>query len=101
MIRLYATAALAGAVVLGLAWGGNALWKAGYAACSAERAAAYERAVRDAAKAADLASRKEAERLAAEASRALLAAELEDLANAGPVVDGCLSVDRVQRLNRR
>jgi membrane protein involved in colicin uptake len=101
VIRLYAALGLVAIVGIGLAWGGNALWKAGYAACQAERAAAYEQAVRDAAKAADLAARKEVERLAAEASRAALAQELEDLANAGPVGADCLSVDRVQRLNRR
>lgn len=102
MIRGYL--ALAGALVIGfgLFWAGNALWKAGYAACSTERAAAVERARAEAARAGEIASRKEAERLAAEASRALLAAELEDLANAGPVVVAeCLSVDRVQRLNGR
>jgi hypothetical protein len=102
MIRGYL--ALAGALVIGIGlfWAGNALWKAGYAACSAERSAAVERARAEAARVGEIASRKEAERLAAETERARVASELEDLANAGPVVVAeCLSADRVQRLNSR
>ena len=102
MIRAYLAAGGVLAVVLGLAWAGNALYRAGYSACQTERAATVEKARTEAAAAAELASRKEAERLAAEASRAALAAELEDLANAGPVgVPECLSADRVRRLNGR
>lgn len=102
MTRLYVLAFLAVATGAVLGWGGKRLYEAGYAACQAERAVAVEKARREAADAAELASRKEAERLAAEASRALVAAELEDLANAEPVgAAECLSVDRVRRLNRR
>lgn len=89
-------------VVLGLIWGGNALYRAGYDACRVEAARALEKARAEAAEAAEIASRKEAERLAAAASAALLAQELEDLANADPVgVPECLSADRVRRLNGR
>ena len=52
--------------------------------------------------AADLASTKEAERLAAEAKTADLAQQLEDAANAQPSQGGvCLPPDRVLRLNQR
>jgi hypothetical protein len=52
--------------------------------------------------AADLASTKEAERLAAEAKTADLAQQLEDAANAQPTQSGvCLPADRVLRLNQR
>ena len=52
--------------------------------------------------AADLASTKEAERLAAEAKTADLAQTLEDAANAQPSQGGvCLPPDRVLRLNQR
>lgn len=52
--------------------------------------------------AADLASTKEAERLAAEAKTADLAQQLEDAANAQPSQGGvCLPADRVLRLNKR
>lgn len=51
--------------------------------------------------AADLASTKEAERLAAEAKTADLAQQLEDAANAQVSNDVCLPTDRVLRLNMR
>jgi cell division protein FtsB len=51
--------------------------------------------------AADLASTKEAERLAAEAKTADLAQQLEDAANAQVSTSICLSVDRILRLNQR
>jgi len=51
--------------------------------------------------AADLASTKEAERLAAEAKTADLAQQLEDAANAQVSTSICLSVDRIMRLNQR
>ena len=102
MMRVYLAGVLAVSVGLGLGWAGKRLFEAGYASCQAERAAALEKARADAVVAAELASRKEAERLAAEAQTALLAAELEDLANADPVVAAdCFSADRVRRLNLR
>ena len=51
--------------------------------------------------AADLASRKEAERLTAEAARAELSIRLEDAANAQEPAAACLPVSRVLRLNQR
>lgn len=102
MSRLYVAAFLAVFAGLVLGTGAKWLYDAGYDACQVERATALEKARDEAAKAAELASRKEAERLAAEASRALLAAELEDMANAEPVVAAdCFSADRVRRLNLR
>jgi hypothetical protein len=51
--------------------------------------------------AADLASTKEAERLAAEAKTADLAQQLEDAANAQVPIAHCLPASRVLRLNQR
>ena len=51
--------------------------------------------------AADLASIKEAERLAAETKTADLAQQLEDAANAQVSTTVCLPADRVLRLNQR
>lgn len=51
--------------------------------------------------AADLASTKEAERLAAETKQADLAQQLEDAANAQVSIVICLPADRVLRLNQR
>ena len=51
--------------------------------------------------AADLASTKEAQRLAAEAVRADLSRQLEDAANAQVPSASCLPVSRVVRLNKR
>lgn len=51
--------------------------------------------------AADLASTKEAERLAAEAKTADLEQQLEDAANAQVSTSVCLPADRVLRLNKR
>ena len=51
--------------------------------------------------AADLASTKEAERLAAEAKTANLAQQLEDAANAQVSSAVCLPIERVVRLNQR
>lgn len=102
MTRFYLALGLIAAVGLAAFWAGNRLFQAGYASCQAERALALEKARTEAADAAELASRKEAERLAAEAQNALLAAELEDLANADPVAaPDCFSADRVRRLNLR
>lgn len=51
--------------------------------------------------AAELASRKEAERLTAESARAILALQLEDEARAEPPApSACLPVSRVLRLNK-
>ena len=52
-------------------------------------------------KAADLASMKEAERLATEAINADLAQQLEDAAHAQVPAAYCLPADRVMRLNQR
>lgn len=102
MIRAYLAGAAVVVGLVALGWAGKTLWEAGYAACGAERAAAVEEARRRAALAAEMASRKEAERLDAEARAARMAAELEDLANADPAgVPGCLSAARVRRLNSR
>ena len=51
--------------------------------------------------AADLASIKEAERLAAEAKTVDLAQQLEDAANAQVPIAVCLPANRVMRLNKR
>ena len=51
--------------------------------------------------AADLASTKEAERLASEAKQADLAQQLEDAANAQVPIAVCLPPERVLRLNQR
>lgn len=51
--------------------------------------------------AADLASRKEAERLAAEAELAELSVKLEDAANAQKPSASCFPASRVLRLNQR
>jgi hypothetical protein len=102
MIRVYLALGLAAVVAFGLFWGGKALWQAGYDACGVERAAVVLQAQRDAARAGELLSRKEAERLVAEAAAADTALQLEDLANADAiVVSQCLSIDRVRRLNQR
>lgn len=100
VIRAYLIAALAVLLLAGFA--GRAAYRAGYHACQVEQAAALEDARAKAARAAELASRKEADRLAAAAQAALLAQEMEDMANADPVgAPECLSADRVRRLNRR
>jgi hypothetical protein len=59
------------------------------------------RAQQDQMRAADLASRKEAERLAVEAARTELSVQLEDAANAQEPAAACLPVSRVLRLNQR
>lgn len=63
---------------------------------------ALARAQAEAVQAAELASRKEAQRLAAETARATLALQLEDQARAEPPAPAaCLPVSRVLRLNQR
>ncbi len=59
------------------------------------------RAQQEQMEAADLASRKEAQRLAAEAARIDLSVQLEDAANAQEPAAACLPVSRVLRLNQR
>lgn len=66
-------------------------------AVEAARAAVMEQAIRNA----DLASRKEAERLAMEAERDALAQTLEDQAYADADASGGLSRARVDRLRKR
>ncbi len=74
----------------------------GYAKAQAEHVVAIQKAQADAVRAADLASRKEADRLAAETARANLALQLEDAAREEPAsVAACLPVSRVLRLNQR
>jgi signal transduction histidine kinase len=91
--------ALVALALIAGAWGHGR--HTGVAACEAAHARAMD-AARDAAmRAAELASRKEAERLAAEAERDAMARDLEDQANADPATGDCLSVDRVRRLNLR
>lgn len=74
----------------------------GYAKAMAEQAIVVAEAQSDAIRAAELASRKEAERLAAETARSNLAIQLEDAARAESVSNSiCLPVSRVLRLNQR
>lgn len=102
MFRTYLIAGLIAVGGFGLFWGGKTLWRAGYDACGAERAAVVLQAQRDAARAGEMMSRKEAERLAAEDAAADMALQLEDLANADAIGSPqCLSADRVRRLNLR
>jgi hypothetical protein len=91
--------ALVALALIAGAWGHGR--HTGVVACEAAHARALD-AARDAAmRAAELASRKEAERLAAEAERDALARDLEDAANADPPTGECLSADRVRRLQLR
>lgn len=92
---------LIGAVVIAIAafFYGQRL---GYAKAQAENAIVLREAQADAVRAAELASRKEAERLAAETARANLALQLEDAARAESISNPvCLPVSRVLRLNQR
>ena len=74
----------------------------GQADCEGRHAAALARAQADAIRAADMASRKEADRLAAEDEALRLARELEDAAHADPDADRpCLSADSVRRIDLR
>ena len=74
----------------------------GYAKAQAEQAVAVQKAQAEAVRAADLASRKEAQRLAAETARANLAIQLEDAARAEPpTATACFPASRVLRLNQR
>lgn len=83
-----------------------ALWlhgaSVGKARCQLAHAGTQAAAMKAAFDAAEIASRKEAARLEAEAAREALARELEDAANADPARSpDCLPADRVRRLNER
>lgn len=83
---------------IGLAgWQG---YRMGEAAAEGRHAAALLEAQRQAQRAADLASRIEAERLAMQAERDRLARDLEDRAHADPSGGG-LPAGRVERLRQR
>lgn len=69
--------------------------------CTADHAIATAKAAAATIAAAELASRKEAARLQAEAERDALAQTLEDQAYAQAAAGVCLSADRVRRLNSR
>lgn len=74
----------------------------GYAKAEAKHVILLHLAQIEAIRAAELASRKEAERLAAETARDNLAMQLEDAARAESVSNPiCLPVSRVLRLNQR
>ena len=76
-------------------------YRQGYGMAEARMLRALQQEQLAVAKAAEVASRKEAERLAAEQERAAAVAELEALAYAEPVTGPCLPVSRVLRLNQR
>lgn len=74
----------------------------GVVATEAQYLLTVQKAQQEAIKAAELASRKEADRLAAETARANLVLQLEDLARAEPPAPAaCLPLPRVLRLNSR
>lgn len=73
----------------------------GYTAANTDHALELAEAREEAVKAAELASRKEEERLKAEAERAALVQQLEELAYAESVSHpACLPASRVRRLNQ-
>lgn len=74
----------------------------GYSKAEATHAVAMQQAQASAVRSAELASRKEAERLAAETARTNLVLQLEDAAREEPVTaPACFPVSRVLRLNKR
>lgn len=98
MTRLY----LALAVLTMIAASGVVGYTRGVSAANTKHALAVAEAQRDAIRAAELASRKEEERLRLEAERASLAQQLEDQANAEPPSGTCdLPVSRVRRIELR
>lgn len=98
MGRLAVLGAVAGLIVAAGVWG----YVKGFDAAQGRMFRDLQREQQAVMRAAELASRKEAERLAAEQERAALAQTLEDLANAEPVSSGaCLPVSRVLRLQQR
>lgn len=93
-IRLVICLALAAAWSVWIYGTGYSAGKAGMVEALRKEQAAVIRA-------AEAASRKEAERLAAEKDRADLAQQLEDAANAEAASGVCLPVSRVLRLQQR
>jgi Flp pilus assembly protein TadG len=95
-MRQYLIIAAVVAVIVSFGYGYHTGHNAADTAHALQLAAARE----DAVKAAELASRKEEERLAVEAQRAALAQQLEDQAYAESVSHpACLPASRVRRLN--
>jgi hypothetical protein len=93
---LYAIGAVIALLVVGQAY------RMGYSAAMGEVAQKALKAQKAAFAAAEIASRKEAQRLALEAQRDDLARQLEDAANADADADRvCLGADSVQRLRAR
>jgi signal transduction histidine kinase len=93
---------LISALLAALALAGWQGYRLGESVSEGRHAAALVQAQRDAQRASDLASRKEAERLAMKAERDRLAQDLEDLANADADADRrAIGADSVSRLNRR
>lgn len=89
------------ALLAALAGAGGYGYRAGGAACENRHLAELNRAREAAAKAAEIASRREADRLAAEAERDALARELEDEARNDPGAGSCgIGAAGVMRLNR-
>lgn len=89
------------ALLAALAGAGAYGYRAGGAACEARHLVELNRARDAAAKAAEIASRREAERLTAEAERDALARELEDDARNDPGAGACgLGADSLRRLQR-
>lgn len=91
---------IAGAAVAIIA-AGVVGYRQGYGMAEARMLRALQAEQAAVAKAAEIASRKEAERLAAEQERDALALALEDAANAEPATGTCLPVSRVLRLRQR
>jgi hypothetical protein len=76
-------------------------YRQGYGMAEARMLRALQEEQQAVAKAAEIASRKEAERLAAEQERDALAQALEDQAYAEAVTGTCLPLSRVLRLRQR
>lgn len=91
---------IAGAAVAVFAAGAIG-YRQGYGMAEARMFRALQAEQAAVAKAAEVASRKEAQRLAAEQERDALALALEDAANAEPATGVCLPVSRVLRLQQR
>jgi len=99
---IWARIAVLVAVLAALAFAVDRIYRAGWDAAMASIATDLAEAQRAAFKAAELASRKEADRLAAEATAADLARQLEAAADEDVDADRmCLGPDSVQRLKAR